>query len=316
MILTLPDKAHMERKVIIGATPHRVYQEFVSFRGFSEWWPWLEEASRIKYSMEGPDFGIGSKFKWVCTDPDVGMGFAEIMTLKKDSLIVHEMGFEGYQGSPIGSFLLKPVSEGTEVIWAYDESELTGLSKLFMLGIDGFLGSHYEQGLAGLKKRVESSPGFQYASEIVLKESFSYLGIEDTTLNDPAMISAKMAQNYGQIVSYLYQNAIEMEGPPMVVYNNDNPMELVFTCGVPVNETTTVLSDASLKVFKMDSLLVLKTVYFGSYDGLGKAHQEARRFADFFKYQIAGAFWEEYVSDGELISDTSQWQTNIYYPIK
>lgn len=315
-IISLPDTAHMERKTIIEAPPHKIYQELITFRNYGEWWPWALKESEVKSVREGSEFGVGAKLMWNSADPDSGLGYAEIVKAIADSLVAYKMGFEGYKGDPEASFQLIPTSEGTEVIWNYDEVNIRGLSKIFVRGIDGFLGGNYQAGLQALKERIESAPHLECTISPVLLEGFSYLGIKDTIMNDPAMINTKMAQDYGVIVAYLQKKAIEPTGAPIAVLSGYSDTNLTFTCGVPVPESTEMPQEDDLQVFRMDSSLVIKAKYVGNYDGLEKAHLEVHKYAGFHNYQIVDSPWEEYVTDPESEPDTSLWQTNVYYPAR
>lgn len=314
-IFTLPNTAHMERSVVINAEPDAIYRELITYRNFNIWSPWAQKDTAAIYNYEGPERGPGAKISWQSSDPDVGNGSMEILKVEKDKKVTSLMKFDGYDSSPTASFILRQVPNGTEVTWTYDETDVAGLSKIFMLGIDGFLGGDYEQGLQMLKARVESAPNFENKISIESIDGFTYLGIPDSSVNDPAMIATKMAGAYGRLISYIGKKEIDMTGNPVAFFISYTESDLKFVCGIPVDEEVSVQEDGIQKKQSPTGLMI-KAVYTGSYDGLEKAHEEIDQFAQYSNYEMSGMPWEEYVTDPETEPDTSNWITHIYYPVE
>lgn len=314
-IFTLPSTAHMERSIVINAQPEEIYRELITFRNFNEWSPWAQKDTSAVYQFSGPELGTGAKFSWQSDDPDVGSGYMEILEVVEKKEVTTLMKFDGYDSNPTATFKLEPVAEGTRVTWTYDETDVSGLSKIFMLGIDGFLGGDYESGLEMLKKRIEAAPDFEYDLSVENFEGFSYVGVLDSSSNDPAMIAAKMAGDYGRLIAYLGKKEIEITGNPVAFFPSFSETDLTFICGIPIEEDVTI-DEPGLQKRNSPEGLIIKAVYKGSYDGLQKAHEEVDAFAKYLNYRKAGIPWEEYLTDPEVDPDTANWITRIYYPVE
>ncbi|HCX23896.1 MAG TPA: hypothetical protein DHN29_18380 [Cytophagales bacterium] len=316
LIYFLPDKAHMEREIVIDAPASKVYQDLIFFRNFNKWSPWAAKDPNAQYTYTGADFGPGAVIAWTSEHPDLGDGSLEILLTEKSKRVIWEMKFDGYESTPTSSFLLNPVEESkTKVVWTYDEEGIKGFSKIFMLGIDGFLGGDWESGLAMLKERVESLPNFSLKIFPEMVPGFHYLGIRDSSLNEPSLVDMKMTSDYGEINAYIRAYDLIVTGKPFAMYTKSGDFNIEFTCGVPVMETDTIYHDF-LQLNYQDSTQSLVGEYFGSYDGLAQAHEDIIKFASYYDFEIIGLSWETYITGYDSELDTNQWQTNIYYPVK
>lgn len=316
LIFLLPDSAHMERQVLIEAPTRKIYQELVSFRNFNKWSPWAQKDESATYTYTGAEFGPGAVISWSSENPDLGNGSMQILSAEKNRRVVWEMRFDGYNSSPVASFSLTPMGDSqTRVTWAYDEKDIRGFSKIFMLGIDGFLGGDYEFGLQQLKERVESLPDFTFEITPQLIPGFYYIGVQDSSLNEPSLIDAKMAADFGELYEYINQNDLEVADYPMAMFLKESDFNVDFVCGVPVSPVDTVYSDR-LYLYYQDTTLALVGEYPGEYDHLVEAHDEMKKFASYYEYDVIGMSWESYVAGYESESDTGKWLTNIHYPFR
>lgn len=315
LIYFLPDKAHMERQITINAPTYKVYQDLITFRNFNKWSPWALKAEDAQYSYTGPDFGVGAKLSWLSDNPDLGNGSMEILLVEKNKRVVWEMNFDGYQSSPKASFLLVPLSDTeTKVVWTYDEEHIVGFSKIFMLGIDGFLGGDYELGLNLLKERVEGLPNFAFNITPELIPGFYYIGIQDSSLNEPSMMEVKMAADFGELNNYVNRYDLVVEGDPITMFISEGDFNVNFICGLPVMQIDTIYSDR-LHLYHQDTVQALVGECTGTYD-LETAHDDIEKFASYYDYEVIGLSWESYVTGYESEVESSQWLTEIYYPFQ
>ena len=111
------------------------------------------------------------------------------------------------------------------------------------------------------------------------------------------------------------QYDLVVKGVPFAMYTASGDFNVDFTCGLPVMETDTIY-DERIQLYYQDSVQSLVGKYFGSYDELPAAHEEINKFASYYNYDIIGLSWESYITGYDSELDTSQWQTNIYYPFK
>lgn len=163
-------KSHMERAIVVNASPATVFSVINNYQHFNKWSPWAELDPNTKYTFEGPVSGVGAKMKWESSHNQVGNGAQWILESEENKRIKSQMQFGDMGGTYTSEILLTPVEGGTEVVWTYDGDVTgTGLSsslyKVMGLMMDQFLGPMYEQGLAKLRNLVESMPKEAEATE-------------------------------------------------------------------------------------------------------------------------------------------------------
>jgi uncharacterized protein YndB with AHSA1/START domain len=156
----LPDRAHIERSVVIEAPPETVFGVLNGFARFNEWSPWAELDPNTQYTRGGPETGVGARQAWRSEDPSVGAGSQEIIESTPHSLIRMKLVFEGFDSDNVASYVLAAEGEKTKLTWSYD-SEFKGnlMSRYFGLLLDGMIGPDYERGLTKLKALLEAPPG-------------------------------------------------------------------------------------------------------------------------------------------------------------
>jgi hypothetical protein len=155
--MMLSGEAKLERSIVINAPVEKVYKEVNTFNNILEWSPWAKIDPNTKYEHSGPEYGVGAKYNWQSEDPNVGNGSQEILESRENEYVKTQMVFE-MPGEYYAEFILAPDGEGTKVNWTYIGKTDQFMMKFMMLGMDGFLGPQYEQGLADLKTYVEGLP--------------------------------------------------------------------------------------------------------------------------------------------------------------
>jgi uncharacterized protein YndB with AHSA1/START domain len=151
-----PAQGHVEKSIVINASPAKVYNELNSFKSFKEWSPWAKMDPGAQYTFEGPEAGVGAKMNWA--GEKVGKGSQWIEESVENQKIRCGLAFEGYDGKAWADFIISPEGEGTQLKWTYDGSNDGMAGKTMWLVMGTMLDGQYEEGLADLKKYVESIP--------------------------------------------------------------------------------------------------------------------------------------------------------------
>ncbi|MEO1137538.1 MAG: SRPBCC family protein [Pseudomonadota bacterium] len=157
----LPDKAHIEREIVINAPQEEVFTLISDFGEWDRWSPWAKLDPDAEYSYSGS--GVGQRMEWTSEHPEVGNGAQEITALAEPSRVVTALDF-GDMGQAEASFTLEPAEGGaTRVVWSFDSNMRKGVpvhmkpvSTYMGFFMDGFLGPAYEEGLANLKREAEA----------------------------------------------------------------------------------------------------------------------------------------------------------------
>ncbi len=315
VIVFLPSTAYMERSLHVNAPPEIIYQELVSFRNFKKRSPWAINNPNAIYTVYGPETGVGAGIRWENGNEDFQSGSIEIIDMLENQYVVNKMEFSGYGSGPQSKWMLHPSDSGTLVTWAYDEKEIKGFNKVFMLGIDGFLGGIYEQGLNLLKERVESLPESVHQLCVVELNSQYYLGIEDISVNDRDLLSGRMRANFNLIFDFVDANNVQVAGPPFTIYTSFSEEEIEFINGIPISSNPFINHDLIHMGETYDGKAVNGS-FSGDYEFLMDVYRDIESFIFYYNYERFGNIWEEYHEDFLEKPDSLQWEVQVFYPIK
>ena len=160
--LLLPDRAHVERSIVINVPQSQVFTMVNGFERFNEWSPWAKLDPNTHYEFKGPSQGVGAYMSWSSQDAGVGSGSQEVIESTPPTLVRVKLLFEGQDGA-ISFHRLEPMEAGTKVTWGFDAefgNDLIGRWFGYLM-FDSMLGTDYETGLANLKavlERAASAP--------------------------------------------------------------------------------------------------------------------------------------------------------------
>ena len=154
IVLTIqPEKAHLERSIVIEAPDSVIFPYLSNFRKLSGWWPWPKMDADMQQTFEGVDGAIGSKVIWSGTK--AGNGSMVLEELDPDKSVKSLMAIAGQKHSATSEFVLEPEGSATRVRWTYNgvNDGVIGKAKWVVMGT--LLGSQYDLGLKNLKKIIE-----------------------------------------------------------------------------------------------------------------------------------------------------------------
>lgn len=316
----LPDRAHVERSIVVNAKPATVYTVLNGFRQFNKWSPWASLDPRTTYTIEGPLVGPGAKQGWRSEDPAVGAGSQEILEAVPFERVVVKLVFEGFDSDNLATYTLTPQGAGTQVVWAYDSTfkgDLVG--RYFGLMLDGMLGPDYERGLTSLKALVESLPAddlSQVKAEVLRVEAQPIVYISGAAAAEEA--GALLGAAYARLGAHLAANGLKQAAPPIAITREFN------------EETHNWRFDAALIVDKADPLGapesgiqsgltyagdVLRVTHVGPYAAMEPTYNALAAWRTVAGFEDNGDSWEQYVSDPGSTPE-AELVTHINWPIK
>ncbi len=153
----LPQEQHVEREIVISASPAEVFKNIHDPKAFNQWSPWVKIDPDTKYTYIGPESGVGAGMIWSSDNPNVGTGSWVITETKPNESIKVDLDF-GSEGTATSFYDLKPEGEGTRITWGFDmDAGMNPMNRWFGLMMDKWIGADYEKGLANLKALVEQS---------------------------------------------------------------------------------------------------------------------------------------------------------------
>lgn len=309
-----PTEAHMQREITINAPADVVFTEIEGFKTFDKFSAWSEVDTTAQVIISGPSSGVGANYRWDSDNPDLGKGSIEIVEMDDKKMVKSKMSFEGYPGEPSASWILAEEDGKTKVIYTYDETDISGIWKLFSLGTESMLAPMYDRTLEKLKARVENRPEFTVKISVQEVAPITFAGKEVSTANDPAEISKAMGEAYSDIMVAITRNNLSMsEGYPLAIATSYSETNLSMICGIPVAEGSN-LEGGSVTIQQSPEGLAIRALHFGDYSLLEETHEQINQYAKYYGYELTGNPWEIYVTDPSTETDTTKWVTEVYYP--
>lgn len=317
----LPDRATMQREIVIDAPPVTVFTLLSGFRRFNEWSPWADLDPATTYTREGPVLGVGAKQSWQSQNESVGAGSQEILEAVPYSSIRVRLSFSGFDSENIATYTLTPEGGGTKVVW-HHQAEFKGdlLGRYFGLMLDSMLGADYERGLARLKTLAESLPkadftGLEVERVTVSAMPIAYVAGRSST--DSRAIGKAYAAAFTKIGTAMGAARLETAGPVLVIGRKWDAVAGVyeFDAAVPVRGGNDSLPSGEVKLGQTYSGEALRAVHKGPYSGLSAHFEKLIAYKTTAGYLDNGNPWDVFVSDAattpgpELITET-------YLPIR
>ncbi len=150
-----PREVHVEREIIIDATPQEIFPYLSDLKKAQVWSPWAEMDPNTENTYTGTMGEVGSSMKW--SSEITGKGTQTISEIRPFELVKTDLDFEG-QGPAVATLNLTPQGAGTKVVWGLDaDMGNNPIGRWMGLAMDSMLGPDYEKGLAKLKATVESA---------------------------------------------------------------------------------------------------------------------------------------------------------------
>ncbi len=317
--LFLPNTMSVEKSIVIDTPSNVPYSQVTNLRNMPKWDPWSKLDTTMETVYEGPIAGVGAKRSWKSKDEQVGSGS---MTITKDepfSNIEVELDF-GDQGLATSYYKFETIEKGkTKVTWGFDsEIDIPIFGGYLCLMMGPMVEKEYIKGLENLKKLSEGIKNQQDVSnrKISIENVDSQVVICMTTATTPtdANLSEKMGVSYGQLLSNIQVNGMEMSGSPMTITTKWEENEYVFDNCIPIKS---VKGDLSAKVFESKTYAgtTMRIEHIGAYTGMDASYEAILSYIAQMGLEITQNPWEIYISDP---SDTPEDKliTHIYFPIQ
>lgn len=317
--LFLPNTITVEESIVIDSPPNVPYSQVTNLRNMPKWDPWSKIDTTMETVYEGPIAGVGATRSWKSKDEQVKVGTMEIVKDEPFSFIKVDLEL-GEEGKADSYFKFNKVDEGkTEVTWGfYKEIDMPIFGGYLSFMIEMMVETNYKKGLESLKELSESIENQKDISDrkitIEKVESQTVICMTTATTQTDNDLAEKTGASYGQLLSNIQVNGMEMTGPPITVTTKWEENAFVFDNCIPVEN---IKGDLSAKVFesKTYSGYALKLEHLGSYDNLNSSYETILAYIAQMGLEITENPWEVYISDP---SNTPEEKliTHIYFPIQ
>jgi uncharacterized protein YndB with AHSA1/START domain len=153
------DEMNVSRSTTIAAPPEAVFKVVNDFHQWDAWSPWAKLDPAMKVSYSGPAEGVGATYYWSGNN-DVGEGTNTLVESKPAEKIAMRLEMiRPMAGTSDVQFTFVPEGAGTKVTWAM-QGKKPFIGKVIGLFMDceKMCGDQFNEGLANLKKVVETTP--------------------------------------------------------------------------------------------------------------------------------------------------------------
>lgn len=151
----LPAEYHVERSVVIAASPLQIHPFTSDLRMWEEWTPWQREDESLVIEYGARTSGVGARQSWTSEN---GRGTLVVTSSDPDRGV--ELDFRLGDQSHLGAVVLRyaPVDGGTRVFMTMDgEVGATPIERWFSAFMGVMTGPDFERALSRLRVMVEAS---------------------------------------------------------------------------------------------------------------------------------------------------------------
>jgi hypothetical protein len=150
---------NLERSIVVDKNLEDTYHFISSIETQDSWSKWANLDPNMKKQYIGTDRTVGFISKWDSDHKNVGSGEQEIKKLVPNEKVETEMRFlKPFKSVAHGYFTTTAVNENqTKVAWGFKARMPYPFNLMMvMMNMEKMLGNDFEEGLANMKKKIES----------------------------------------------------------------------------------------------------------------------------------------------------------------
>jgi effector-binding domain-containing protein/uncharacterized protein YndB with AHSA1/START domain len=316
--LFLPKEIKVEESILINAPVEKIFVMVNKTGNWDKWSPFAENKESTKVYYEGPSEGVGATIKWQENDDEDSKGQLKFVEVVPNNMISADLVFENSLKSKL-NWYFETSQEGTLVIWNIVSKDLSYPFNRWMgLFAGRMIRPDFKKGLNNLKELCENDLHITkkwQTSEVRSTNIDTYyaLTIKDSCIS--SNFKHKTMEIFNAINEYIAKNNIEQTSYPFCIFYSWNPEGVsVFEAGIPVS--TKAKSSGRIIFSEIKGGKAVYASQYGPYESTSDAHDAIELYLKKNNLQINGYPWEVYITDTEKESDTTKWETQIFYPVK
>ena len=307
--LFLADTVVISQSQLIKASPATVFRQVNTLKNWEKWSPFKFD-STMTVTYEGNESGVGARMVWTGKEN----GSLTIVESEPYKSIKTDIVY-GQDGKTNGIWQFEESPEGVLVTWS---TKLSGMSypteKWFGLAMENMMKPMLTKGLSELKILTEEKPSSneEDISIVDLKAQPSLIIYDSTTIKG---IGVLLKKNYGELFEYLIKKQIPISGKPFAIYHNWDPEGIIrISTGIPVEDAHNK-GKKNIHYYELPAGKAVMAKHFGGYN-TSNTHEAIENYLKEHNLETKGFIWEVYVTDSETDPDSTNWETDIFYPLK
>jgi hypothetical protein len=158
-VATRSGEFRFERTAVMNAPAEACFEQVNDLRNWDAWTPWNKFDPDAKHTLEGPPAGVGAVSKWSGNNK-IGEGTMTIVESKPAELVRLKLQFiRPMKQTNTGEFTFKSTGpDRTTVTWSMSgRNGFMGKAFHLFVNCEKMIGGEFENGLASMKRIVESS---------------------------------------------------------------------------------------------------------------------------------------------------------------
>lgn len=340
----MPQNVHVERSIVISASPDQVFAVVNDLTRAKEWGVWYKRDPNLQLTLEGPPEGVGAKIKW--KSETEGEGSQEITESTPFSSVKSKLDFGG-AGAAQAGFNLETVEGGTKVVWSFDtDVGMNPVMRYMGVMFDTWVGQDYEEGLKNLKQLVEqqahaattaalatptagaavppdvpmsASADPDKGPEIVTVDARPVLMTRSQAkASDAAALSTALGNANQKLLNFGMTHELSIAGAPLAItISHSAEGDWVFDAAMPLAELPSPAPAEAdgVKFGQTYAGRAVKVTHKGPYNTLTEAYKRIHDYTKANNLKEKSVAWEEYVGDpGE--TEDAELLTNVYIAIE
>ena len=123
-----------------------------------------------------------------------------------------------------------------------------------------------------------------------------------------------LGAHFGEIYGHVTQSGQQPAGMPLSRYHSMDGESVDLECGIPIN--TPLQGTHRIKPGELPGGTVATVIHKGPYEGLPQTWSALFEWIGAQGLKPAAAPWEVYLTDPGAEPDSSQWRTQIFFPVQ
>jgi effector-binding domain-containing protein len=309
----LPKSIRVDREINIHSNKPFIFNKLNTIKNWGNYLlPMFSGQTQIE-NYFGPEFGPGAKLVWVSKSEEIKTGSLTIMQSNPYDSILYLIDYIE-KGKSSLKIVLNNDIQSTKVKIVFETNlGINPISRWIGLFSDRMIGSDMQRSLKKMQIDLEKPITYNGFSVEELEIPAQYiLSIRDTATN--TTISKKLIRMYRRIALFVNAKKMTPAGEPFTVYHSYSQNGFDIETCLPIISSIQSSSDVIFSELSSQKTVMVK--YSGNNKNINLAYQALTNYINDNGLQIAGPPWEKYIRNSIAESDTGNWQTNIYFPVK